>query len=65
MTVCTRKEDRAVLLLENIKPDLLRLLGGSPSHGSVGLDIVFHNGEITRIISKMEVSRLPRTRGAG
>ena len=56
-----RKPDRAITLLENIKPDLLRLLEGSPSHGSIGLEIIFHDGEIARVISKMEISRQPRT----
>jgi hypothetical protein len=58
-------KDRAALLLENIKPELLRLLGGSPNFGSVGIELTFHDGEISRIISKMEVSRLPRHGGAG
>jgi hypothetical protein len=56
----TRKEDRASTLLEDIKPELLKLLSGAPAHGSIGIDIVLHDGEISRIISKMEISRLPR-----
>jgi len=63
MDTRNQKQDRAISLLENIKPELIRLLEGSPSHGSVGIDIVFHAGEISRTISRMEVSRLPRTGG--
>jgi hypothetical protein len=53
-------EERAAALLEHIKPELLKLLGGSPVFGSVGFDLVFHDGEIARIVSRMEVSRKPR-----
>jgi hypothetical protein len=60
-----RETDRASLLLENIKPELLRLLDGSPAFGSVGLDLVFHAGKISRIVSRMEVSKLPRSGGTG
>jgi hypothetical protein len=55
--------DRASELLESIKPELLRLLGGSPAFGSVGIDLVFHDGEPVRVISKIEVGRKPRTGG--
>jgi hypothetical protein len=55
---------RAVSLLENIKPELLKLLGGSPAFGSVGIDLIFHEGEITRVVSRMEISRKPRIGGA-
>jgi hypothetical protein len=60
-----QKSDRASQLLEAIRPDLLRLLEGSPSHGSVGFELILHAGEITRIVSKVEVSRLPRLGGVG
>jgi hypothetical protein len=55
--------DRAESLLESIKPELLKLLGGSPAFGSVGIELVFHDGELSRLISKMEVARKPRTGG--
>jgi hypothetical protein len=54
--------DRAAALLENIKPELLKLLGGSPAFGSVGIELVFHDGELSRLISRMEVGRKLRTR---
>jgi hypothetical protein len=53
-------EERAISLFENIKPELLKLLNNSPAFGSVGVDLVIHDGEITRIISRMEVSRKSR-----
>jgi hypothetical protein len=55
--------DRASELLEVIKPELLKLLGGSPAFGSIGLELTFHDNEISRIISKMELSRKPRIGG--
>jgi hypothetical protein len=55
--------DRAESLLESIKPELLKLLGGSPAFGSVGIELVFHDSELSRLISRMEVARKPRTGG--
>jgi hypothetical protein len=54
-------EERASALLESVKPELLKLLGGAPSFGSVGIELIFHDSELSRIISKMEVGRKPRT----
>jgi hypothetical protein len=53
-------EERAASLFENIKPELLKLLNNPPAFGSIGIDLVIHDGEITRIVSRMEVSRIPR-----
>jgi hypothetical protein len=55
--------DRAVTLLESVKPELLKLLGASPAFGAVGIELVFHDGEISRLVSRMEVSRKPRIGG--
>jgi len=63
MEARTPRQDRANALLENIKPELLKLLSGAPAHGLVGVELVIHNGEIKRIVSKMEVSRLPPRTG--
>jgi len=57
-------DDRAFGLLESIKPELLKLLEGSPPYGAVGIDINFHNGEVIRIVSRTEVSRKPQAGGA-
>ncbi|MDR2924235.1 MAG: hypothetical protein LBU85_12970 [Treponema sp.] len=53
--------ERAASLLEKIKPRLLRLLNESPAYGSIGIDLVFHNGEIARTVCRVEVSQ--KTRG--
>jgi hypothetical protein len=58
------QQDRAAALLESVKPELLKLLGGSPAFGSIGIELVFHDREISRIVSRMEVSRKPRTGGS-
>jgi hypothetical protein len=55
--------DRASALLESVRPELLKLLGGCPQYGSVGLDIVLHEGEIARVVTRMEVQRKPRIGG--
>jgi hypothetical protein len=58
-------EERAISLFENIKPELLKLLNNSPAFGSVGIDLIIHDGEITRIISRIEVSRQSRMNAGG
>jgi len=58
-------EERALSLFENIKPELLKLLNNSPAFGSVGIDLVIHDGEITRIISRTEVSHQSRMNAGG
>jgi hypothetical protein len=63
MTEARTHADRANTLLEDIKPELLKLLGGAPPHGSIGIDLILHDGEVTRIVSKMEISRIPRKGG--
>jgi len=55
------QEDRANSLLITIKPELLKLLSNAPAFGSIGIDLILHENEITRIVSRMEVSRKPRT----
>ena len=62
MRACTH-EEQAFSLLEKIKPELLKLLSGAPAFGSVGIELVIHDSEITRIVSRMEVSRKSRTGG--
>jgi len=58
------QEDRATFLLEKLKPELLKLLTGTPAFGSVGIEFILHDSEVTRVISRVEVSRKPRTGGA-
>jgi hypothetical protein len=54
------QQDRAESVLEKIKPELLKLLGAAPAFGCVSVELVIHNDEISRIISKIEISRKPR-----
>ena len=56
-------QSRAESLLESVRPDLLKLLENAPPYGSCGLEIVFHDDEIARLVIKAEVSRKPRTGG--
>ena len=54
-------QERAAVLLEQLKPEFLKLLSNCPHYGAVGIDLVIHDGEITRIVSRVELSRKPRT----
>jgi len=55
---------RARELLTSIEPELLRLLDNAPPFGMAGLDIHFHEGEITSIDLRATVRRrLPPGRG--
>ena len=51
------REDRAINLLKQIEPELLKILRTAPAYGSCGLDATFHQNEITRIVIRAEVSR--------
>jgi hypothetical protein len=51
-------ENRALVLLETIKPELLKILGSAPAFGSCGMDIHFHNSEIVRLNMKAEISKV-------
>ena len=57
------KKDRASVFLTAIQCELLSLLGAAPSHGSVSLEIIFHNSEIKRTIQKIEVSKISGQEG--
>jgi hypothetical protein len=52
------QENKASLLLESIKPDLIRILENAPAYGSCGMEICFHDSKIVRVILKAEVSKL-------
>jgi hypothetical protein len=59
------KLDRAKYLFEQVKPELLKILRNAPEYGSCGIDIVLHQGEISRLIIHAEVAHKlnPRTGG--
>ena len=51
------QENRAESLLPEVLPDLIAVLNGSPDFGQCGIDIIFHEGRISRIITKTEKCR--------
>jgi hypothetical protein len=65
MATRDQSEDRAVLLLRSVEPELLRLLTNAPEYGLCGIDLVFHNSEIVRISVKAEITRKTRPRNGG
>ena len=50
-------KNRAESFLPEVLPDLIAILNGAPDFGLCGIEITFHEGTITRIISKTEKSR--------
>ena len=52
-----KQKSRAEALLLEALPDIIALLNDAPAFGQIGLDVVFHDGRITRIISRKEVAR--------
>ena len=49
--------DRTGCLFEQVKPELLKILRNAPEYGLCGIDVVFHQGEITRIVVRAETAR--------
>jgi hypothetical protein len=58
MTNTQSHENKALLLLESVKPDLIRILENAPAYGSCGAEICFHDSKIVRVILKAEASKL-------
>ena len=52
-----KQESRAESLLPEVLPDIISLLNDAPDFGQCGVEIVFHSGRITRIITRKEASR--------
>ena len=52
------KQDRALKLFDNLKPEILKLFLGAPEFGSISLTLIFHNGAVTRISHGFEQSLL-------
>jgi len=59
------KEDRALNLLNQVKPEFLKILRDAPEFGSCGVDIVLHQGEMVRLVTRSETSRKLGTRSEG
>ena len=51
-----KQENRAESLLPEVLPDLIGVLNGAPNFGQCGIDIVFHDGRISRIVTRVEKS---------
>ena len=60
-----QKKDRAEQLFEQVRPDLVKILHSAPEFGAVGIDLILHDGQITRVIVRAETARklTPRTGG--
>jgi hypothetical protein len=52
-----KTQSRAESLLPEVLPDIIALLNEAPVFGRCGLEIVFHDSCVTRIISRKEASR--------
>ena len=52
-----KQESRAESLLPAVLPDLIGLLNGAPDFGQCGIDIIFHEGRISRIVTRIERCR--------
>ena len=61
------KIDRAAYLFEHVKTELLRVLQNAPEYGSVGIDVVLHQGVIARLLVRTEVAQklVPGIRAGG
>jgi hypothetical protein len=51
-------ENRGELYLQQIQPDLLKMLETAPEYGSCGIVITFHGGKITKVSKQSEVTRV-------
>jgi hypothetical protein len=52
-----KQESRAESLLPEVLPDIIALLNDAPDFGQCGVEIVFHDGRITRVITRKEAAR--------
>lgn len=51
-----KQKSRAESLLPEVLPGLIAILNDAPDFGQCGIDIVFHEGIISRIVTKTEKS---------
>jgi hypothetical protein len=52
-----KTQSRAESLLPEVLPDIIALLNEAPDFGQCGLEIIFHDSRITRIISRKFMPR--------
>lgn len=55
----TKQKKRTELLLSEVLPSLTALLNEAPDFWTCGIDFIFHEGVINRIITKTEKSSKP------
>ena len=55
-----KQKSRSESLLPEVLPDLISVLNDAPDFGQCGIDIVFHEGRISRIVTRTEKSRKGR-----
>jgi hypothetical protein len=51
------KQGRRESLLPEVLPDIIALLDHAPDFGACGIEIIFHDSRISRIITRIEASR--------
>ncbi|MDX9899520.1 MAG: hypothetical protein RBT62_11395 [Spirochaetia bacterium] len=55
-----RNDDEAAALLEELRPELLRMLANKPAFGTIGVTLTFHEGTVSKIGVSAEVLRKPK-----
>jgi len=50
--------DRVEDYIEQLKPDLIKLLEKAPKYGSCGITVTFHDGRIHKVSTQTENTRL-------
>jgi excisionase family DNA binding protein len=50
--------ERGRRYLEQVAPDLLKVFNDASAYGSCGIAVTFHKGEITRVSSQKDVTRV-------
>jgi hypothetical protein len=58
-----KQKSRAESLLPEVLPGLIAVLNDAPDFGQIGIEIVFHEGCISRIVTRTEKSHRVACRG--
>ena len=53
-----KDNDKNNVGLNQVEPKLMQLLCEAPKYGSCTLEIIYHHGQITRIITRKEEAQL-------
>jgi hypothetical protein len=51
------RNEKALKILDSLKPELVRILSNAPAYGSCGLEVCFHDSEIVKLIYTAEVKK--------